>query len=318
MKNVTISRRKVQLALGLLWLLDGFLQLQPKMFTKDFVTQVISPAQSGQPFYFYDPIQFASKIFLLHPAIFNSFIAITQISIGLLILYKLTAKFGLWLSVIWGLFVWYIGEAAAGMFSGQSSLLMGLPGAALLYALIALAVLPRSQDDKKWADSWLAFIWAALWILGAIFQLLPAQNSINSLKSMILANAIGAPGWLASLDIHSGNLLNHLGASQQMSGMAMSSSAGYLPILLLSLIMFFIGIGVFLRRSFRLTAIILGILLSALFWFIGQGLGGYYTGVMTDVQTAPLLILAGLAIIGQPDLSYRLKDFYGKLERMLV
>ncbi|HEY1646182.1 MAG TPA: hypothetical protein VGF75_07535, partial [Candidatus Saccharimonadales bacterium] len=107
--KLRISRRTVQIVIGCLWFLDGCFQLQPKMFTSSFVSGVIKPAQAGQPFYVYDPIKFGSHIFLMHPAIFNSLIAATQLGIGLLIIYKLTARYGLWLSAAYGLFVWFVG-----------------------------------------------------------------------------------------------------------------------------------------------------------------------------------------------------------------
>ena len=48
------TRRKLQLALGGLWLLDGILQFQPSMFTKAFPamlagTSAGNPAVRGQP-----------------------------------------------------------------------------------------------------------------------------------------------------------------------------------------------------------------------------------------------------------------------------
>lgn len=44
-----ITRRGIQVTLGLLWILDGFLQFQPAMLTSKFATQVIAPAGQGQP-----------------------------------------------------------------------------------------------------------------------------------------------------------------------------------------------------------------------------------------------------------------------------
>src|SRR4051812_4608300 len=37
-----VTRRHLQIVLGLLWLLDGVLQAQPFMFTRDFATQTIA------------------------------------------------------------------------------------------------------------------------------------------------------------------------------------------------------------------------------------------------------------------------------------
>jgi len=43
-----------------------------------------------------------------------------------------------------------------------------------------------------------------LWIGGAIYQLLPGQNTVSSISTMIASNGFGQPGWLASLDFTSG------------------------------------------------------------------------------------------------------------------
>ena len=120
---IKITRRGIQIALGFLWLLDGALQLQPRMFTANFANNVIAPAAQGQPGFVSGPMHFFIHIFLLQPALFNTLVAITQLCIGALILYRRTAKFGLLSSVVWGLFVWYMGEGFSGLASGHTLLL---------------------------------------------------------------------------------------------------------------------------------------------------------------------------------------------------
>ena len=48
-RRVAAWRRKLTIALGLLWLLDAALQLQPYMFTTDFPNQLIKPVGQGSP-----------------------------------------------------------------------------------------------------------------------------------------------------------------------------------------------------------------------------------------------------------------------------
>jgi hypothetical protein len=43
------AERKLQIALGLIWLIDGALQLQPFMFGRAFVTRIIAPNETAQP-----------------------------------------------------------------------------------------------------------------------------------------------------------------------------------------------------------------------------------------------------------------------------
>ncbi len=318
----SITRRKIQVVLGLLWLLDGTLQLQHQMFSGNFITQVINPAVQGQPKTVAGFTHLAIRIFLSHPALFNSLIVIVQLGLGVLILMKKTVKLGLILSVFWGIFVWYGGEGAGGIFSAHTLILMGAPGAALIYAILALAVLPDSIEGKHPAY-WLAFVWAGLWIGGAIYQLLPGQNSISDLSGTIAGNANGAPGWLATLDNHVASFINGLGTStQSMANMHMTASqmammqttpgSGYWFILILGLVQASIGIAVFIPGYTRKLAIGLGILLSIVFWFIGQSLGGYYTGLATDPNSAPLFILLGVAVLGSTKLDKSLTKLYSR------
>jgi hypothetical protein len=324
-----ITSRFIQIALGLLWLLDGFLQFQPQLFTSNFTSQVISPAAVGQPLFVAGPMHFFIYIFLFHPAIFNSFAAITQLGLGVLILMKRTVKIGLIGSMAWGLFVWAIGEGYGGIFSGHTLLLMGAPGAALLYVLLAFAVLPRSKTKDSRPPYWLTFVWAASWIGGAIYQLLPGQNTVADISSIVAGNDGGQPGWLASLDNRVANWINNFGSPMgthgvmhmsmsQMASMQTQSYSGYWFILLLATIQLLIGLVIFLPRVYRNSAITLGIALSLMFWVVGQSFGGIFTGLATDPNAAPLFILFGLAILGCKNLSIDLQSFYKRLEQMIT
>ncbi len=279
--RIKITRRNIQVALGILWLLDGALQLQPQMFTANFMDKVIAPAAQGQPEFVHGPIHLAIRIFLTHPAIFDALIALAQLSIGALILWKRTVKLGLAASIVWGLLVWYFGEALGGLASGQAMLLMGAPGAAALYSIISGGVWPAKSQERSPAR-WLAFVWAAIWLGGAVLQLNGGQNATYELSSMIGGMAAGAPGWLASLNLHVANFLQH---------------TGNWLIAVLVIVQSVIGVLALAPRWFRTAAICFGVIVSLIFWLIGQGLGGFYTGLATDPNTAPLIILLGLAIL---------------------
>ncbi len=293
------------------------------MFTSNFANDVITPAAQGQPLIISGPMHLAIRIILVHPAIFNTCFALIQLGLGTTILWKRTAKWGLIASVFWGLAVWFGGEGLAGIASGHSTLLMGAPGAALIYTILALAVLPpkktKSEHDSQPAY-WLVAVWAILWVGGAIFQLLPGQNSVSDISSMITGNADGAPGWLASLDNHVGNAINNFGvATPGMAGMHMTasqmnqmyarSSSGYWFISLLAAMQLFIGLAIFMPSIIRKFAIALGIILSLVFWFVGQSLGAYFSGLATDPNSAPLFILLGVAILGCTNLDEELSRF---------
>jgi len=286
-----ITKRNIQIALGGLWFLDGALQLQHQMFTANFANDVITPAADGQPRFISGPMHFFIHVFLLQPVICNALIALVQLGLGVLILKKSTAKFGLTASIFWGLFVWYIGEGLGGLATGQTSLLIGAPGAALIYAIIALGVLPSAPGDDKDRSRpavWLAFVWAILWLGGAVLQFVNGQNTTAELSSMIAGMADGAPGWLAALDIHTASFL------QQHTG---NWFIGMLIIL-----QAIVGFCVLMRRRVRTAAIAIGIVVSLIFWVSGQSCGMYYSGLATDPNTAPLIILLGIAILGTKEI----------------
>ncbi|HEV2403722.1 MAG TPA: hypothetical protein VGS08_06005 [Candidatus Saccharimonadales bacterium] len=316
-----VNQRTIHIALGLLWMLDGAFQLQPKMFTRAFVDQVIAPVAQGQPGWVSSPINAAIHIFLLNSVLYNLLIAFIQLTIGGLILCKRTTRYGLYMSVCWGLIVWSLGEGYGGIFSGHASLLTGAPGAALLYVFIALAVIPsKKKRERQTVASWLVFAWLVLWVGGGAYQLLPQQGTTADIGSTIATNAEGAPSWMASADLHTASRLESLGPhaeaifphkttepmimshmdTQVMSMPTMVSKIrdtgrGFIVAFGLALIV--IGIGVLFEGIIRLVVLLLGVLLSLSFWVIGQSMGGFYTGMATDLNSGPLFVLLGVAIL---------------------
>jgi hypothetical protein len=335
MHNIKITKRGLQITLGLFWLLDGVLQLQHQMFSSNFANQVISPSASGQPLLISGPIHFGVHLILMHPAVYDSFFAIIQLLIAGAILNRKTVKFGLIGSILWGVAVWFGGEGMAGILSGHTTLVIGAPGAAIIYALIALAIMP-SKKRNNYPAYWLAFVWSAIWIGGAIFQLLPGQDSVAYLKTTILSMSYGTPGWLFTIDnqvvrflsliskqplhiaTHTTETIYMMGMQMKASQVYISSSKGYWFILLLALIELFVGVGVFLKGRTRKIVVIFGMVLSLIFWIIGQNLGNYYTGLATDPNTGPILILLGLIILSLKQLDQELSVLFKRLENVII
>ena len=335
-----LTKRGTQIALGVLWLFDGVLQLQHQMFTSNFATQVIEPAEQGQPTFVSGPMHLGVHVFLMHPAIFNALFVLTQLTLGVLILWKRTTKMGLLLSVPWGLIVWVLGEGYGGILSGKTSLLMGAPGAAILYVILALAILPTDKKPGQTAY-WLALVWLVIWVGGGVYQLLPGQNSTTNMGSMIAANIDGSPKWLGSTDRYVVHGLKYLGGAKNdqrsvssVSGMNMTaaqmshmsnqttmasgSGTGGLYILLFALLQFCIGIGVLFKGIMRNTVIVLGLIVSLIIWVVGESLGGYFTGMMTDPNSAPLLIIMGLAIAQTLGVDSGLAGVAAKIQALTV
>ena len=280
-----VTRRGVQIALGLLWLLDGALKFQPALLTSAFARQVIKPAGEGQPGFISWPVQETAGIIARSPAIADIVFGLIELALSAGLLHRRTARWALAASVGWALSVWYMGEGLGGLFGGGASLLTGAPGSALMYAVVAVTVWPRragcpaGQRPARWA----AAAWAAVWLGGAVLQLLPGSDTNASLSMALSMNASGAPGWLAGLD-------NHLAAWAPWEGVSL--------VLDLVVLQAAIGLGVLAGPRIRRAAILGGIVLALAFWVTGQSLGEFWSGISTDPETAPLLILLGVTVLG--------------------
>jgi len=306
-----LTRRNTQIAIGVFWLIAGILQLQPDMFSKKFIDLNILPNSLGQPVFVYDPMRFFVHIFLLSPILFNIVIILVQLSIALLIFNKKSVKIGLLLSIVWGLFVWFIGEGLGGLLlkGGNATLFMGAPGAAFFYVILALSVMPRKKT-QLYPDYWLIFVWAIVWVGLGVVQLLPTNSSLLSMQAMITQNAHTAPGWLSTIDIHAVKFLSYIGnnhkiyqvvSNNQMAGMGtnyLSGTRGYWLVVFLAMLEIVTGLAVFIGRIQRRVLLIVGIILCLCFWVVGQSLGQIYSGYATDVNTAPLLILFAFILLG--------------------
>jgi len=279
-----VTRRDLQVALGVLWLLDGVLQAQPFMFTHGFATQLIAGAGQGQPGFVSGPVHLGSVVIAADPVLWNVLFAGIQILLGIGLFVRRTARFALAASIGWALGVWYLGEGLSGMASGHASLLTGAPGSALLDAILGAAAWPRGGTSDHAPASWLVPAWAVLWIGGAILQLLPGQNTGPGLASVLTSSASVAPHWLARIDT---------------SVAAWASRNGALGVTALAAIPFLVGVGALYRRT-RTWAVTTGLVLSLAMWVIGQDLGQLYSGQATDPNSGPLIALMAVVLLTRP------------------
>jgi hypothetical protein len=299
---VRVTRRHIQVALGVLWLLDGALQLQPFMFTTGFANQVIAPSAQGQPAFVALPVGWAVGLIASHHVLADTAFAGVQLAIGAGLLLRPFAKAALAASIAWALGVWYFGESLGGIAGAHTTLLVGAPGAALLYAVLAAAAWPAADSDKadakegRWNLSglldtgrsdrplrrWVVGAWAVLWVGGAVLQALPSQASTRVLAKTLAAGAGGAPAWLAGWD--------HAVASWTLIG-----GSGLIDGLVLVELM--IGVMALKRGWPRLLAAATGIGLALAQWVLGQGMGQIYTGKATDPNAGLLLAVLGVAVV---------------------
>jgi hypothetical protein len=109
--QTTPGRRGLQLCLGLIWLLDAALQYQPFMFGPSFITQVIEPAETGNPPWVTSSVTWASHMMLHQVAAFNAVFASIQLLIAAGLFVRRTVKPALALSIVWAVFVWWFGDS---------------------------------------------------------------------------------------------------------------------------------------------------------------------------------------------------------------
>jgi hypothetical protein len=267
------ARRAIQTVLGLIWLLDGALQFQSFMYSKGFI-QVISGLETGQPHWLASSIKWSAHTFQSNITVLNTLSALTQVIIGLGLLYRPAVKGALALSFAWSLIVWWSGEAFGLLFSNTASPLTGAPGAVLLYAIIGLLAWPTERPGGLLGVRGARITWAALWLVMAWLWLL-VPNSTADATSGAISSAPSGAGWLTSLQ-HS----------------AASAAAGHGLLIALVLAGVSATIGVTVALNWRPGAFLaVGVILNLAYWVLGQGFGGILTGSGTDPNAGPLFIL---------------------------
>src|ERR1700733_1929069 len=144
-----LSRRRLEMVLGGLWLLDGALQFQPYMFSKGFFAGILGMANMGLPRPLSNADFHVASLLVAHPVAWNVVFASLQVALGVGLLWPRSARVARLVSIPWALGVWVIGEGVGGLFMGGTSLVTGVPGAALLYAVAALILWPRQDPEVE-------------------------------------------------------------------------------------------------------------------------------------------------------------------------
>jgi hypothetical protein len=283
-----VTRRGVQIALGLIWVLDAALQFQPYMFSRSFATQTLAPSALGNPQWIAAPVHWIAQIVSHYPTQWNTLFALFQLALGVGILWKRTTRVALAGSMAWAVLVWWLGEGMGGLFAGGASPLMGTPGAVLLYLALAVLVFP-SPSDRSNDMAWLRegrisiaprLVWSLLWLSFALESLSATNRAPDGISSMLGAMASGEPGWLASLN---------------RSASAGSAGHGQLISVLLAIGFTAIALCVFAPPPLTRTVLVFAGILSLAIWVVAQDFGGMLTGTATDPNTGPLLVLLAVA-----------------------
>ncbi len=275
------SRNIVAKSLGALWLLDGLLQLQPQMFGPEFVTNILTPLLNNQPTLLHLIVTWGIQLWSTNTIITNTAAALLQVAIGLLLLCPLPSKkfkAGLWISIIWGIVVWFCGEGAGQLFTGSASFYTGAPGAVLLYILLGVLLL----IPEKVHIGWYPKIAGGTFILGSLLQLQSSLWAATGAQGNFMT-AMMDPFHLVS------TLPNHIYVLVGLNPIPSN--------LLLVVVPFLVGL-VLLFKPNRITGTTALVFLFFV-WWLGQDFGQLSTlivGTPTDPNTAPLLALLVLPV----------------------
>jgi hypothetical protein len=272
------SMRAIQTVLGLLWLLDGGLQFQPFMYGKGFI-QMLTGMAAGQPEWLQDSVIWGAHFLQRDPGVWNTLFALTQVLIGLGLLFRPTVRLALTASFGWVLVVWWFGEAFGMLFATMASPLTGAPGSVLLYAVIGAIAWPGPRPGGLLGVRGARTAWAALWLLLAWLWLGAPSSSANAITGSIDADPSG---------------ISRLGTVQDW--VAHSARGNGLPIALV-LAVASAAIAIAVAANWRPRPFLaLAIVLNLAYWVLGQGLGGIFQGSATDPNAGPLYVLLAIAL----------------------
>ncbi len=188
-------RRLLRIGFGLIWILDGILQAQPKMAI-GLPSQVIQPTAASSPHWVQQVVNWAGTTWSYHPMQAGASAVWIQVGIGIWLLAAsrgpLSRLAGL-VSVGWGFVVWAFGESFGGIFAPGLTWLFGAPGAVLIYMVAGgLIALPeRAWRSPRLGRAVLAGL--GLFLVGmAVLQAWPGRGFWQGTSH-------GQPGTLAGM-----------------------------------------------------------------------------------------------------------------------
>ncbi len=297
------GRRMFRITFGLLWLLDGLLQLQRAM-PLGLPGSVITPSASTSPGWVRHLVSVGTTIWSNHPVSAAAATVWIQVGIGV---FLLVAPRGYWsraagaVSVGWGLVVWVFGEAFGGIFAHGSSWLFGLPGGVLFYVVAGVLVaLPEASWESPRLGKRLLRVMGAFFVIVGVLQAWPGRGFWSG-----QAHPSSAPGPLTT-------------AVRQMSRVSQPSvfaswvrsfgsfQAGHAWLVNMVIVVLLVGVGAaFLSSNIRVVRV--GVIIGSVFclatWVLIQDFG-FFGGLGTDPNSMiPMaLVFAGgyLAVVRVP------------------
>lgn len=284
-----LSQKRLRQILGVLWLIDGLLQLQPAMFTMNMVTKVMNPTAVGQPGPIAASLNWIIAVTTHNLIAINLLIVVVQVILGVLLIAGFWVRGTVIASIVWALIVWYGGEGMSMLLTGQASALTGAPGAVLLYPLLGFVIYPRRTSNDPSSEGGLLsrlqlrWILAGFWIFVALLQLQPYWWQDGQISGVIsgMAGQGGLDGILLDPTF---NALSKITAHAEI----------VLNILLI-IVFLALGIGLAVTKQDRVRPwLIASIIMSVLIWWGAEAFGMVLTGMATDFNSGLLLVVMAL------------------------
>jgi hypothetical protein len=273
-----LSRRAIRTVLGIFWLLDGAVQIEPAKFASNYPLVNLAQSVMGAPGWVNRSIFAGIQPFDAHWAIWNLGAGLIEIAIGLSLITGKLTRLALSVSFLWAVTIWWLGEGFGMLPSGFATLEGGAPGSALLYVLVGTLSWPtpdhRGVNQLRWGA-----LWSTLWVGGAVLQLPFVYPSSRVLRATLAESSAGEPSGLAATSSWFAKLVAYHGG----------------PILVvLTLAELAIGVGWLIDHRHVKIWLTAGIALSLFFWVVFQQLGAVLTTGGTDPGSGPLMVLLAL------------------------
>ena len=283
-----LSMKRLRQIIGVIWLIDGLLQLQPQMFTMNMINGVMAPIVQGQPGFIGSNLQWIVDVITHNLTLVNWLVAVVQIALGVLLITGFWVRATLIASIIWSLIVWYGGEGMSLLFTGTASILSGAPGAVLLYPLIGLAVYPRAGEGNDKGEGLLSrlhlcWVLGGFWIFAALLQLQPFWWQAGQISGMI-SDMVGGGG------------LNTYLFDPALNALASATANAEIALNIVLIVLFLaLGLGLLLARKKQVVPwLIASVVLSVLIWYVTQACGMILTGMATDFNSGLLIVVMAL------------------------
>jgi cytochrome oxidase Cu insertion factor (SCO1/SenC/PrrC family) len=292
-------RQVLRYGFGLIWILDGILQAQPKMAV-GLPSQVIEPVAATSQHWVQTVVNWAGTNWSYHPMQAGASAVWIQVGIGIWLMVAargpLSRLAGL-VSIGWGLVVWVFGEAFGGIFAPGLTWLFGAPGAVLIYCVAgALIALPERAWRSRLPGQ-LTMAGLGVFLIGmAVLQAWPGRGFWQGTLH-------GQPGSLASMTASMAPTPQPHFLSSWINAFTSFDEAHGFAVNLFAVIALAVTGAVFLTRRPRLIRpVLIGFVVLCLAdWVLIEDLG-FLGGLGTDPNSMipfSLLAIAGYLAIAR-------------------